>query len=70
MLSLLKEDECPCAKADCERHGDCVACRTHHATMEKPIFCMRPETVVSEALRGRVNLRLQAAGAQTGAGKT
>ena len=66
MLSLLKEDECPCTKADCERHGECVACCAHHPTKEKPPFCLRPENAIAEALKARVRLRLQAVQAGSG----
>ena len=59
---MQKEQACPCTKADCERHGDCVACYNHHLPLEKPIFCMRPENTVSTELKERVITSLQAAG--------
>jgi hypothetical protein len=35
--------DCPCKKLKCPRHGDCAACRLHHATGGKyPPFCDRP----------------------------
>ena len=57
-----REPECPCTKADCERHGDCVACHINHADKEKPIFCRRPESAAGKELEERVIARLQAAG--------
>ena len=56
------ENECPCTKADCERHSNCVACYNHHATLEKTIFCRRPENTVDKELEERVIARLRAAG--------
>ena len=62
-----KETECPCANAECERRGDCIACYMHHMSREKPIFCLRPESVVPEALLARVRARLRVAGVEIGA---
>ena len=59
---MQREQECPCTKADCERHGDCVACYTNHANHEKAIFCWRPENVVAKELKARVIIRLRTAG--------
>ncbi len=34
---------CPCKKLKCPRHGDCAACKQHHATHKKyPPYCERP----------------------------
>lgn len=32
---------CPCRKKSCPRHGDCEACRKHHAESEhkRPVYC-------------------------------
>ena len=59
---MIKEAECPCTKADCERRGDCVACYHHHANHEKAIFCWRPENAVVQELKERVIARLRTAG--------
>ena len=56
------EQECPCTKADCKNHGDCVACYKHHATQEMAIFCWRTEHAVAKELKERVIIRLRAAG--------
>lgn len=34
-------EKCPCKKTDCKRHGDCAACRAHHAKSKKnkPVAC-------------------------------
>ena len=65
---MQKELECPCTKADCERHGDCVACYENHTSKpdSKPTFCMRPENIVSKELEERVGACLRAAGIQLG----
>ena len=34
--------DCPCKKLTCPRHGDCAACRLHHASHKKyPPICER-----------------------------
>lgn len=32
-----KEDanSCPCKRKNCERHGDCAACREHHKNVQR-----------------------------------
>lgn len=32
---------CPCKKKSCPRHGDCEACRRHHADSKykRPVYC-------------------------------
>ena len=55
------ELECPCTM-DCRRHGDCVLCREHHAFLEMPSACLRPEHRLSDEHRKRVEARLKAAG--------
>lgn len=27
--------DCPCKRTQCERHGDCSACRVHHNNMKR-----------------------------------
>lgn len=36
-------ENCPCKKRSCPRHGDCEACRRHHAESkhQRPIYCER-----------------------------
>lgn len=38
-----KNEACPCKKKKCPRHGDCIACREHHAASERkrPVYCQR-----------------------------
>ncbi|NLU24082.1 MAG: GNAT family N-acetyltransferase [Clostridiales bacterium] len=43
MLCVLKRADCPCKRTHCQRHGDCIACREHHAGKRNPVFCRRPE---------------------------
>ena len=26
----MKNENCPCKRINCKRHGDCVACKEHH----------------------------------------
>ncbi len=36
------EGNCPCPKKNCPRHGDCAACRSHHAANKwYPPYCDR-----------------------------
>ena len=30
---------CPCKRVKCPRHGDCEACRAHHAGSKRPRPC-------------------------------
>ena len=41
-------ENCPCGKKGCPRHGDCAACRAYHAERKRPVFCER------ESLPGRL----------------
>ena len=41
-------ENCPCRKKGCPRHGDCAACRSYHAERKRPVFCER------ESLPGRL----------------
>lgn len=35
-------ENCPCKRIKCERHGDCAACRAHHTQKKKyPSTCER-----------------------------
>jgi hypothetical protein len=59
------EKECPCTNADCQRHGDCVACFVYHTHKPEPdhVICLRHEnTTLPMGLKERVGARLQAAG--------
>lgn len=38
----MEKKECPCKRVKCERHGDCAACRAHHAEIKRsPNACER-----------------------------
>jgi len=58
-----KEEHCPCAKSDCERHGDCVACHAFHSgkPVPNPTACKRPENAsrVPKWLQDRIADRLR-----------
>lgn len=43
LRDMVKNDNCPCKKKKCERHGDCDACRKHHAESkhQRPVYCER-----------------------------
>ena len=47
----MKNENCPCRKKGCPRHGDCAACRSHHAERKRPVFCER-ESVPGTLLNG------------------
>lgn len=34
-------NNCPCKKKKCERHGDCDACRAYHAESKRKRPCER-----------------------------
>lgn len=38
---------CPCKKKSCPRHGDCEACRKHHAESKRnrPVYCVKKVSV-------------------------
>lgn len=40
-------ENCLCKKKSCPRHGDCDACRRHHAASnrKRPIYCERKISV-------------------------
>ena len=40
-VPTIMNENCPCKKKKCPRHGDCVACREHHATSKynRPVRC-------------------------------
>ena len=44
-------ENCPCGKKGCPRHGDCAACRAYHAERTRPVFCER-ESVPGTLLNG------------------
>jgi hypothetical protein len=27
-------ENCPCKRTECERHGNCTACREHHSSLK------------------------------------
>lgn len=37
----MRNENCPCKKKSCPRHGDCEACRSYHAASKRkrPVFC-------------------------------
>ena len=35
-----KNNNCPCVRKKCERHGKCDLCRKHHSLCKKyPVYC-------------------------------
>ena len=40
-------ENCPCGKKGCPRHGDCAACRAYHAERKRPVFCERESVPVT-----------------------
>ncbi|MGN0775624.1 MAG: GNAT family N-acetyltransferase [Candidatus Ventricola sp.] len=49
----MMNENCPCRKKDCLRHGDCAACRAYHAEAEckRPAYCER-KSVPGRLLKG------------------
>ena len=47
----MMNENCPCRKKGCPRHGDCAACRAYHAERKRPVFCER-ESVPGTLLNG------------------
>ena len=41
MTDRINSLSCPCKKKSCPRHGDCEACRKHHAESKRniPVYC-------------------------------
>lgn len=35
----MERKDCPCRRKACARHGDCGACRAHHASLEQKYPC-------------------------------
>lgn len=33
----MENENCPCKRVKCERHGDCAACRAHHSSTKKQL---------------------------------
>jgi hypothetical protein len=40
------QEDCPCRKKKCERHGRCQQCREYHASNGKrPPYCLRKKSI-------------------------
>lgn len=40
-IALYEPQHCPCKRRRCSRHGDCTACREHHAEKNALTACER-----------------------------
>ena len=51
----MMNENCPCRKKGCPRHGDCAACRSDHAERRRPVFCERESVLdtLRDCLPGR-----------------
>ena len=49
----MENRECPCKKRKCPRHGDCAACREHHAQTGRCVACEREPKGLKRLLRTR-----------------
>lgn len=51
-------ENCPCKRTNCERHGDCVACKEHHHSLEQKLMtsCERIK-VKEEKLKKKVKAK-------------
>ena len=63
-----REEECPCAEANCRWRGNCVVCCKHHHNRKEAVsdlpFCMRPENeyAVPAGLESRVVNKMEQLG--------
>lgn len=40
----MNTENCPCKRINCERHGNCAACKAYHQTRRKsPAYCEKTE---------------------------
>ena len=48
---MMINENCPCKKKNCERHGKCHECRKHHALSKskRPIACEKEKKGVSKS---------------------
>ena len=44
---MIINENCPCKRKKCERHGKCDECRKHHAESERqrPVYCEKKKKV-------------------------
>lgn len=49
----MEDNECPCKKKKCERHGRCAECREHHANSkrQRPVACERTKKSILSVLK-------------------
>lgn len=49
----MENNQCPCRKKSCERHGNCDACREHHAKSKSkiPVYCERQKKSLMSKLK-------------------
>lgn len=48
-------DNCPCKREKCERHGDCEVCRAHHTDKKHPPYCERKKRIRKHCADGANN---------------
>ena len=49
----MNKEDCPCKKKNCERHGDCDACRAYHAESKRKRPCEREKKPLFTLLKKR-----------------
>lgn len=42
-MEKCNEQNCPCPKQECERHGKCCSCINFHRDKNNKVFCMRDQ---------------------------
>lgn len=52
---MLMNNNCPCKKKKCERHGNCAACRDHHAEKQRryPVACEKGKNESEKILKNQ-----------------
>ncbi len=44
----MEKQDCPCKRTACKRHGDCEACRAHHAESKRKLPCEKQSGIPKE----------------------
>ncbi len=52
---MIRQD-CPCTKANCERHGYCDECRQYHGVKGKLPYCERPKRPLMGILKKLIGM--------------
>ena len=55
----MMNEQCPCKRTKCERHGNCEQCREHHKTVKKnvQVACERQPKKEEKEVKGHEKKR-------------